>query len=535
MLDSISAMPVVSALGWAVLHFLWQGCVIAGLAALALSGLSERSAQARYVVGCVALACSLLAFGMTFAVALPLEGPPTPALLPLEGTPTPALFTILPFAGSSASVSGIDTLVPVIAWLWCVGVFLMTARFTVQWIAAYRIKREATADVDDHARRLFDTLCRELGVHRAIRFLRSRLAKAPMVVGWFSPVVVVPVSALTSLTPDQLRAVLAHELAHIRRHDYLVNGIQYIIDIILFFHPAVWWLSSQVRHEREQCCDDIAVHTAGNPLVLAKALSQLEALRIERTQVALAANGGILMQRIERILGINANTRPMASGWRIATFLTVALALVASGIVHAAASDERAELHSKPKAQALQEAVNAQGADREAVGKRLEAAGVRIKAAVANGEMTGDEAWAEWYAVKDEIITGAVEAGEISEGEAAAYRQEIHKGELGERLKAAGGRIKAAVASGEMTEEQAWAEWQAAKEELITEAVDAGEVSEEDAAAFRHEIHKGELGERLKAAGGRIKTAVASGEMTEEEAEARLVATRKHMFGNDGN
>lgn len=157
----------------------------------------------------------------------------------------------------------------------------MSARFAAQWTAICRLKRSATADVDDRARHLLDTICGELGVHRAIRFLRSRLAEVPMVVGWFSPVVVVPVSALTSLTPDQLRAVLAHKPAHIRRYDYLINGIQSIIEIILFFHPAVWWLSARIRHERERCCDDIAVRSAGNPIVFAKALSRLEALREE--------------------------------------------------------------------------------------------------------------------------------------------------------------------------------------------------------------------------------------------------------------
>ena len=124
MLDAASTSPVVSALGWAVLHFLWQGGVIAGLAALVFSGLRERSAQARYVVGCLALVCSLPAFAMTFAVSLP-----------LEGTPTPALVTMLPCGGSSISASSLDGIIPLVAWLWCAGACLTTARFTVQRMA----------------------------------------------------------------------------------------------------------------------------------------------------------------------------------------------------------------------------------------------------------------------------------------------------------------------------------------------------------------------------------------------------------------
>ena len=236
------------------------------------------------------------------------------------------------------------------------------------------------------------------------------------------------------------------------------------------------------------------------------------------------------MQRIERILGTSATMRPVTNGGRIAIFLTVAMTLVVSGVVHAAASDARAERHSKPEAETRQEAVKNQGANPEAVGKRLEAAGARLKSAVAQGEMTEEEAWAEWYAVKEKIITEAVEAGELIEGEADAYRHEIHKAELSDRLGAAGGRIRAAAARGELTEEEAWAEWHAAKEELISGAVNASEISEDDAAAFRHEVNKAELGDRLEAAGGRIKAAVASGEMTEDEGWAEWHAAKEELI-----
>ena len=236
------------------------------------------------------------------------------------------------------------------------------------------------------------------------------------------------------------------------------------------------------------------------------------------------------MQRIERILGTSATMRPVTNGGRIAIFLTVAMTLVVSGVVHAAASDARAERHSKPEAETRQEAVKNQGANPEAVGKRLEAAGARLKSAVAQGEMTEEEAWAEWYAVKEKIITEAVEAGELIEGEADAYRHEIHKAELSDRLGAAGGRIRAAAARGELTEEEAWAEWHAAKEELISGAVNASEISEDDAAAFRHEVNKAELGDRLEAAGGRIKAAVASGEVTEDEGWAEWYSAKKELI-----
>ena len=127
-----------------------------------------------------------------------------------------------------------------------------------------------------------------------------------MVIGWLSPVVLVPASILSSLPPDQLRSILAHEIAHVHRHDYLVNGLQKIVEAVLFFHPAVWWLSRQVRAEREQCCDDEAVLIAGDALVYANALYQLETIRAGANPIAMSANGGSIMQRIKRILESNA-------------------------------------------------------------------------------------------------------------------------------------------------------------------------------------------------------------------------------------
>ena len=338
--ETLTTSPLLNALGWAVLHFLWQGCVIAAMAALLLSGLRDRSAQAKYMVGCLALACSLLAFVTAFAIAPPIEGPSTgpssvTAALEVEGASSRGYLTNFS-QWWSASRSGLDEvaapvatrLVPLVASLWSLGVMFLTIRLLVRWMAVRRMEHGATADVGTDVRHMFVTLCEDLGLRKAVRFCRSRMAEVPMVVGWFSPVVVVPLSAFTSLTPDQLRAVLAHELAHIRRYDYLVNGIQSMIEVILFFHPAVWWISGQVRKERELCCDDIAVQTVGNPMVFARALSRLEALRDEGTQVALAANGGLLMQRIQRIVGINVDrsvrgSRPFVTGITIALLMVV--------------------------------------------------------------------------------------------------------------------------------------------------------------------------------------------------------------------
>src|SRR5262249_13851986 len=138
-------------------------------------------------------------------------------------------------------------------------------------------------------------LSRRLHIARRVRIFRSSLVDVPTVIGWLKPVVLVPASALAGLAPHQLEAVLAHELAHIRRHDYLVNLMQTLVETLLFYHPAVWWLSRRIRLERENCCDDLAVHLCGDPYTYARALADLEQLRGGRRQLALAATGGSLL------------------------------------------------------------------------------------------------------------------------------------------------------------------------------------------------------------------------------------------------
>ena len=133
--------------------------------------------------------------------------------------------------------------------------------------------------------------------------LVSALVQVPAVVGWLRPVVLVPVGALGGLPVEYLEALLLHELAHIRRHDYLVNMLQSVAEALLFYHPAIWWVSGHIRAEREQCCDDVAVFVSGNALTYARALAHLESHRISHLSAALAANGGSLADRIARLLG----------------------------------------------------------------------------------------------------------------------------------------------------------------------------------------------------------------------------------------
>jgi WD40 repeat protein len=158
--------------------------------------------------------------------------------------------------------------------------------------------------VSDEVLAAMRRVSQRLGLHRAVRVLQSTLAQVPVLVGYFRPVILLPVSLMTSLPVERLEAILAHELAHVRRHDFLVNLVQTLIETLFFYHPAVWWLSRQIRVEREHCCDDLVVASLGSRIEYGRALLAIEELRGASTVLALGAADGSLLSRVRRIVGI---------------------------------------------------------------------------------------------------------------------------------------------------------------------------------------------------------------------------------------
>jgi beta-lactamase regulating signal transducer with metallopeptidase domain len=203
----------------------------------------------------------------------------------------------------------LTALLPWLVCAWLSGVLLLASRMVGAWLLVLRLKKSARP-VPAGFEELLARVSARLRVGRAVRLCRSALVEVPTVVGHLRPVILVPAGALLGLTPQQLEAVLAHELAHVRRYDYAVNLLQTAVETLLFYHPAAWWLSRRVRAEREHACDDAAVEATGDALSYARALAALEQLRADASPpaaLALAANGGSLMQRIQRL--VNADTR----------------------------------------------------------------------------------------------------------------------------------------------------------------------------------------------------------------------------------
>ncbi len=287
---------LTQALSAALLHFVWQGSLVAVVLWAALWGLQRRPAPWRYAASCAALA--ILAALPAATVWMLLRGARS-----AEAVTVPAAY----FFAGARPVAG-----PAVSWLarvegwalpvWSLGVLLLSLRLVGGARQLYLLRRRGEA-ATGAVLAVVERLAARMGVRQPVAVWTSALADGPAVVGWLRPMILLPSATLLGLTPEQLEAVLAHELAHIRRFDYAVNLVQMLLETLLFYHPAVWWVSARIRHERELCCDDLAVESCGNALCYARALTRLERLRLEAPGMAMASTGGPLLYRIQRLMG----------------------------------------------------------------------------------------------------------------------------------------------------------------------------------------------------------------------------------------
>jgi GWxTD domain-containing protein len=288
--------PLAQAAGWALIHSLWQGAAVAAVLALALTMI--RSARARYTASCLALCAILVCFLGTFFASIPRAPISTAAAHPIVLTWPP------PIRGSGIPRAAMR-LADLLGWLapfWMAGVILFSLRHVASWLAARRLGRTGVCCAPQIWQERLNILSARLRLSRPVVLLESCLAGVPVVIGHLRPVILMPVGLLAGLPSSQIEAILLHELAHIRRHDYWINMVQTAIESLLFYHPLVWWISAVIRAEREHCSDDVAVALSGNAHEYAEALAALEQTRWGVSAAALAATGGSLMKRIRRLL-----------------------------------------------------------------------------------------------------------------------------------------------------------------------------------------------------------------------------------------
>lgn len=363
----------IEVLGWTLLHFVWQGAVVGVLAVAMLVALRRRSANARYLTAVSTLGLMLLLPISTIAwikqtppvgevspifntvsmieiprtredgtlalgeppikverIGVDFENPPPADAVPLIPVSDTGQTILEDLAEQRSWVGFESSLEPFIPWAvaaWLVGVGVLSLRLFASWWSVQRLRRRATQPADENWQAMLRRIAERLRVTRPVKLVESALVEVPTVIGWMKPIILLPASAMTGLTTEQLEALLAHELAHVRRHDYLVNLLQTVVETLLFYHPAVWWLSHRIRVEREHCCDDLAASVCGDRLSYAKALVAMEELRGPSLGLAMSARGGHLLSRIARLLGRTAPAESR-SFWIIGAVLLAVVGMI---------------------------------------------------------------------------------------------------------------------------------------------------------------------------------------------------------------
>ncbi len=325
-LDLLLAAPLAHALGRTLAHFLWQGALLAVVLRAMLFLGAERSSRWHHQAATVCLLAMPVAFGITLALSL--GAGPSSMVLP----PAAPRMVFGPVTSQGTPAEPVDWL----AWLaplWMAGVILFYAFRLAGWVRVDRMRRRGVCMALPEWQQCLRELAAAVRVSQPVVLLESCLAGVPQVIGYWRPVILMPLGALAGLSAEQVEAILIHELAHIRRADYLVGLAQSLIEGLFFFHPAMWWISGVVRAEREYACDDVVVALRPDARAYAAALTTLEQSRWPAIQAAAAANGGNLVRRIRRLLGEPTPTRvPSARASALAGAL-VLVAAVATALV----------------------------------------------------------------------------------------------------------------------------------------------------------------------------------------------------------
>ncbi|WP_310395255.1 M56 family metallopeptidase [Hymenobacter sp.] len=388
-LENFVSPALTRALGWTLLHSLWQGALVAAVLAGALLLLRRQRAEVRYVASAGALGAVVALAGITFGLylqagagsktlqgpgavknqwALPVKSvrnPPVPASSASGGAPAAASSAqpentagangakMLPTASAAVSpaaaapdwlASGLryfDRHLPLLVVAWLLGLLAMSLRLLGGLLYVQRLRRYRVRPLSAAWQERLAVLAARSGVRRPVALLESALVRVPLVVGHVRPVILLPLGAVAGLAPGHLEAILAHELAHVLRRDYLVNLLQTVAEALFFYHPAVWFVANCVRTERENCCDDAATAlVGGDPLRLARALTALaewsqSAVVPAAPRLALAAMGGrgALLSRVRRLVQRRPAAPTLAEGLMAGALVLGGLGLLGSSVV----------------------------------------------------------------------------------------------------------------------------------------------------------------------------------------------------------
>ncbi|AEI47348.1 M56 family metallopeptidase [Runella slithyformis] len=307
-LFSISSEPLIQAFGWMLLHAVWQGFAVALIAAGLLFLLRRRASYSRYWTGIGALVLQVMASATTFALyyqprVLQTTLPGVTHLSQPFITKGSQVMVALPWY--KQTLWFLQSNLEAIVLFWVIGASVLLLRLVGSWVYVQQLKAEGIRLTESRIQEMFRRIVATLNIRATVHLFESVRVSTPVVIGFIRPVVLLPVGLATGLTAKQIEAILAHELAHVKRFDYLVNLLQSLVEVVYFFHPALWWVSSRVRMEREHCCDDIAIEVCGDKLAFARALAEVETFRQSPAlAMAFASQKGLMLQRVRRVLGV---------------------------------------------------------------------------------------------------------------------------------------------------------------------------------------------------------------------------------------
>jgi bla regulator protein BlaR1 len=297
---------LVSAFGWMLVHSLWQGALLASIAAMSMYLLRKSPASLRYNAGILALCVQVLSSLATFFYYFNSSTKVLASVLNSR-TGNVADWKTLTYEVSLTSKVQLwlGTHIQELVVCWLIGAFVLLLRFLAGWIYTEHLRHSSKLVMNKEWRARFGVLTAKLKVYQSIELKESVKILTPMVIGTLQPVVLIPFGLLSGFPASQIEAILAHELAHIRRYDYLVNMLQSFVEVVFFFHPALWWLSERIRTEREHCCDDLAVEACGDRISLAHALVGIAEWKTNHSlAMAFASKKPLLLQRVKRVLGV---------------------------------------------------------------------------------------------------------------------------------------------------------------------------------------------------------------------------------------
>jgi beta-lactamase regulating signal transducer with metallopeptidase domain len=302
----------LDALAWTLIHFCWQAAVVAVLYRASMIVLSRSASETRYAVSVAAMALMAAGAFTTFAWEI-YSARPSPALhiaaTEIRSVASEAMPRSMASEADLSNKTTAESAVSLLRWIdgfWVLGVVVLSVRSIGGWWVIQRLRATAIDEAPSALRASFARISAVLDLRREVVLRVSSAIAGPITVGAVRAMVLLPVSAITLLGPEELEMVLAHELAHVRRADFFWNLLQTLVETLFFFHPAVWWIGQRIRHERELCCDDLALKICPNPVTYATALFRLEEQRARQWRLAMALDGQsnqTLRMRIARILG----------------------------------------------------------------------------------------------------------------------------------------------------------------------------------------------------------------------------------------